>query len=123
MPSDQALVDIFPSSLTRLSLVTPRGKIDEKVKSALFRLAHYLEYNKVQLPNLECIQCDSKEICEGDDGAIANVFRQVGVDLVYKDFPRFDWSYETDPDAGYLPAIRCRMCEEYGAARARRGRH
>ncbi|KAH7253179.1 hypothetical protein B0J15DRAFT_549905 [Fusarium solani] len=123
MPSDQALVDILPSSLARLSLVTPRGKIDVKVKSALFELAHYLEHNKVQLPNLKCIRCDSKEIFEGDDGAIASAFRQVDVNIVYKEFPRFDWSYETDPDAGYLPVIRCHTCEEYEAARARRGRH
>ncbi|KAM0426486.1 hypothetical protein ACHAPT_008177 [Fusarium lateritium] len=110
LPSDQALVDILSSSITRLSLVYPGGKTGEKVKSALLGLADHLKCNKEQFPNLTCIRCDPREICEGDNGAIGKAFRQVDVDLVYKEFPRYDWSYEMAPDGAQLPKLRCRTC-------------
>ncbi|RSL74042.1 hypothetical protein CEP51_011669 [Fusarium floridanum] len=112
LPSDQVLVDILPSSIARLSLLHRGGRINERFKKGLLGLANSIKSNKAQFPNLRCIRCDAREICEGDDGAISKAFEEVGIDLVYKEFPRYDWSYEMSSDGDRLPRLKCRRCDD-----------
>ncbi|RSM03633.1 hypothetical protein CDV31_010430 [Fusarium ambrosium] len=109
-PSEQVLVDILPSSISRLSILHPGGRVDERFKEVLLGLADSIKGNKAQFPSLRCIRCDVREICEGDDGAIKKAFEEIGINLVYKEFPRYDWSYEMTSDGDRLPRLNCRRC-------------
>ncbi|RSM01535.1 hypothetical protein CEP52_008468 [Fusarium oligoseptatum] len=109
-PSDKVLIDILPSSISCLSILHPGGRVDGRFKKVLLRFANSIKCNKAQFPNLKCIQCDIREICEGDDGAIKKAFEEIGIDLVYKEFPRYDWSYETSPEGDCLPRLKCESC-------------
>ncbi|RSL62931.1 hypothetical protein CEP54_005519 [Fusarium duplospermum] len=107
LPRDQVLVDILPSSIARLSVLHPGGEIDERFKKVLLGLADSIKRNKAQFPSLRCIRCDVREICEGDDGAISKAFEEIGIDFVYKEFPRYDWSYKMSGDGDRLPRLKC----------------
>ncbi|KAL6352003.1 hypothetical protein LRP88_14815 [Fusarium phalaenopsidis] len=107
LPSDQVLVDILPSSIARLGVLYLGGEIDERLKKVLLGLAGSIKGNKAQFPNLKCIRCDARKICEGDDGVISKAFKQIGIDLVYKEFPRYDWSYKMSTGGDRLPRLKC----------------
>ncbi|RBR11425.1 uncharacterized protein FIESC28_09039 [Fusarium coffeatum] len=96
--ADETLLTRFlPPNIVSLHLVEPEFPTrPARIQRGLAGLAELKRRDWGRFPNLKQVTCDNKEIFK--EYYVRNVLSEVGIDLIYKEFPRPDWSY----DRGHL---------------------
>ncbi|RSM07840.1 hypothetical protein CDV31_008430 [Fusarium ambrosium] len=93
LPDEDSLVDILPPSIVSLTLAetwwpTPA----QRLMRGLLGLAEYKRRNPERFRKLKLVRFDTEEVCL--DIPVKEAFGEAGIDLVYGEFPRKDWSYK-----------------------------
>ncbi|KAH7189150.1 uncharacterized protein B0J16DRAFT_318788 [Fusarium flagelliforme] len=114
--ADEILLTRFlPPNIVSLHLVEPEfPTLPARIQRGLIGLADLKSRDSSRFPNLKQVTCDNKEMFK--EYYVRNVLSEVGIDLIHKEFPRPDWSY----DRGHLisqhpqkyPAMEERFVEE-----------
>ncbi|KAL2676688.1 hypothetical protein Neosp_010452 [[Neocosmospora] mangrovei] len=92
LPTEDSLVDILPPSLVSLTLAKTHWPTAQRLMQSLLGLAKYKKRNPERFRKLKFVRFDTKQVCS--DSSVKEAFREAGIDLVYGEFPRKDWSYK-----------------------------
>ncbi|RSL50593.1 hypothetical protein CEP54_011847 [Fusarium duplospermum] len=92
LPDEDSLVDILPPSIVSLTLAkTGWPTPTQRLMRGLLGLAEYKRRNPERFRKLKFVRSDIKQVCS--DSSVKEAFGKAGIDLVYGEFPRKDWSY------------------------------
>ncbi|KAH7263911.1 hypothetical protein B0J15DRAFT_257718 [Fusarium solani] len=92
LPDEDSLVDILPPSIVSLTLAkTAWPTPPQRLMRGLLGLAKYKRRNPERFRKLKFVRFDTKQVCS--DSSVKEAFGEAGIDLVYGEFPRKDWSY------------------------------
>ncbi|RGP60713.1 hypothetical protein FLONG3_10769 [Fusarium longipes] len=93
LPDEVSLTRFLPPNLTFLHLVEPDfPPSSQRLQKGLVGLADLKRQDPSQLSKLKQVTCDTKKVF--GEHYIKNVLSEAGIDLIYKAFPRLDWSYD-----------------------------
>ncbi|KAH6978886.1 hypothetical protein EDB82DRAFT_506557 [Fusarium venenatum] len=105
LPDDVSLTRFLPPNIMSLHLVEPDlPSSSERLQKGLVGLADVKRLDPSRFSKLKQVTCDTKKIFE--EHYIKNALSEVGIDLVYKEFPRPDWSYDRIPFSVLLDEYR-----------------
>ncbi|KAL6924344.1 hypothetical protein ACHAPO_003564 [Fusarium lateritium] len=105
LPDDVSLTRFLPPNIMSLYLVEPDlPSSSERLQKGLVGLADVKRRDPSRFSKLKQVTCDTKKIFE--EHYIKNVLSEVGIGLVYKEFPRPDWSYDRIPFSVLLDEYR-----------------
>jgi hypothetical protein len=105
LPDEVSLTRFLPPNIASLNLVEPDLPLSsECLHKGLVGLADLKRRDPSRFSRLKQVTSDTKKIFE--EHYIKNVLSEVGVDLIYKEFPRPDWSYDRIPYSVLLDEYR-----------------
>ncbi|KAM6522630.1 hypothetical protein FALCPG4_012260 [Fusarium falciforme] len=99
LPHEDSLVDILPPNIVPLTLAKTWWLRAQRLRLGLLGLVEHKRCNPERFRKLKFVRCHTKEVCF--DSSVKDAFGEVGIDLVYEEFPRQDLSYN-DRDGGYF---------------------